>query len=576
MSQNENASLIGALQKTSYLDEILTHGVKSVFREGVMYRYPGLVSMLELQGSHYEMGLQYAVLAHDELAIYLGNIERVLHWTANREGVPVDAMRGLYQEQALKILGRLPDRFVKEMEGMSAGTGLPLETIAFLCLTYDVMMSLRCTGVLMRTENGGIIHARNNDTSGFGGEALAYPYQIVKFKANGFHAVTHMDFPFFMGVETGYNDQGLTFSEETLGVVKPNPEGFSLVYLVRMIMEECGTLDELPEFFDRYPVVGAYGTVWSDRQTGKGMVAELTPWGWARTDQKTSLLWNFNHLYSPELQEQQVPGLNVSPDLDREAVAETYPQKKFYTVDDALDFIGLQVGPEGLDYSHCGSRNAICNKSATQAVAFDPEGLDFYMGVGVYYAARQNVYRFYDDFSRQPVLFRAGAVMRPAVVEIARIHNLLLDNAGYRDAYQDLTNKYKDDPQVYYQVAYYSFQSKSLAQYAAYADTAFQLAPEVGDYRLFAGLAAWQSGDARRAVELLEGLKLDGVVRKHESLRLYALQQGYKGLDDIKSQLYAHELDKFLARFGAQDYFETTWKPLLDCTKQQAQVEEAL
>jgi predicted choloylglycine hydrolase len=140
-----------------------------------------------------------------------------------------------------------------------------------------VLMSGGCTGVLMRSEQGGVIHARNNDTSGFGGEEFGRMSLIVKHRADGYHEVTHIDYPFFMGVETGHNSQGLTFSEETLNVREPNPDGFSLPYLIRIIMEECGSLADLPAYFDHYPVVGAYGTVWSDRRAGKGMVAELTP-----------------------------------------------------------------------------------------------------------------------------------------------------------------------------------------------------------------------------------------------------------------------------------------------------------
>lgn len=569
-------NLIGSIQPNRYLKEISTEGVKSVFRKGAVYRYPGIVSMYELAGDHYEMGLQYAVLAHDELAAYLVSLDRVLRWTADREHLPVEAMFDQFQQQALNIMQRLPERFCREMEGIAEGTGLSIESVALLCLTYDVMMSLRCTGVLMRTEEGRVIHARNNDTAGFGGEEMGRLYQVVKYKAAGYNTVTHIDFPFFMGVETGYNDQGLTFSEETLAVNKPNPEGFSLPYLVRIIMEECGSLDELPEYFERYPVVGAYGTVWSDRRGGRGLVAELTPWEWACIDQETPLLWNFNHLYSNVLLPQQKPRVNINPDLDREAIATTFPQKDFYNVDDALDFIALQTGPDGINYAHCASRNAICNKGATQAVVFDPDTQDFYMGVGIYYAARQNVYRYYDDFSRQPALFREGAAMKPALVECARIHNLLLENSEYRDQYAALTGRYKDDPQVYYLAAFYSFLAKTLDAYAEYAETAYRLAPEVGEYRLFAGLAAFQGGDPEKAVALLKDLKLVPVERKHEPLRLYALQRCYEEIESPEAKRYKEELEQFLQQYGAHEYFIQTWKPLFDRSDRSAKTEENL
>ncbi len=567
MSLESSPHLFDTLQPSTYQSEIVTDGYKSTFRTGVIYRYPGMVPLLEVQGSHYEMGLQYAVLLHDELNDFLKGIEHILHWLAAKQKVPAAAMLEQLKMQAVNIMSKLPQRFIKELEGIAEGTGLPLDTVAFTSLYYDVLMSQRCTGVLMRTEKGGIVHARNNDTASFGGEEVGKTTLVVRYKADGYHTVTHIDFAFFMGVETGYNDQGLTFSEETLNVVKPNPDGFSLPYLTRIILEECNGLGQLPAYFERYPVVGAYGTVWSDRSSGRGLVAELTPWAWARIDMQEPILWNFNHIYSDELRSQQIPRVNINPDLDREAVASTFPQKPFYTVEDALDFISLQTGPDGLDYSHCGARNTICNKAASQAVVFDPDSRDFYLGVGVYYAARQNVYRIYDDFSQMPVLFRPGAPMKPAVVEVARILNLLMDDGGYRDAYINLASKYKDDPQVHFLAAFHALFSRTLAGHAQYAEKAYALAPHIGDYRLFAGLAAYFQREPARAIDLLDGLVLEDVERKHEPLRLFVLKQCWQALNENKAQYYAQALEHFLESYGAQTYFANTLQPLLVLTE---------
>ena len=41
----------------AYQQEVITEGVKSTFRGGVVYRHPGMVPLLEVSGDHYEMGL---------------------------------------------------------------------------------------------------------------------------------------------------------------------------------------------------------------------------------------------------------------------------------------------------------------------------------------------------------------------------------------------------------------------------------------------------------------------------------------------------------------------------------------
>lgn len=564
MEKTRSVCLLGDVLPTPFLEEVKQEGDRFVFRGGVLYRHPGMVPMLELEGTHYEMGLQYGTLLHAELKQYLADLEQVFRWLMGRQQGTIEEMLESFTRQTLNILSRLPERFVDELKGVAEATGLSLEQAALPALMYDVQMSMGCTGVLMRTAAGGVIHGRNNDTSSFGGEKVNSSTVIVRHKAPGYHTVTHIDFPLFMGVETGYNDQGLTFSEETLNVTQPNPDGHSLIYLIRAIMEECGSLDELPAYFDRYPVVGAYGTVWSDRKRGRGMVAELTPSAWAPIEMKEPLLWNYNHLYSAQLQPQQKQRTNLNPDLDRESVARAYRQKPDYTVDDALDFLGAQMGEDGLDYSHCGMRTAVCNKSASQAVVFDPVSLDFYLGTGVYYAARQNIYRVFEDFSRPPELYRPALPMKPAAVEAARIHNLLLDAAGYRDAYQQLSRRYNDDPQVHFLTAYYSLLSHTLPEYAAHAHTACRLAPRVGAYRVLSGAAHYLCGDPLSAVQQLEALQLDEIDRPLEVLRLYVLHKALQAVHPDESIRYMDQLTRLLADCGAPDFLDQSWKPLLE------------
>ncbi|MCJ7623866.1 MAG: carcinine hydrolase/isopenicillin-N N-acyltransferase family protein, partial [Anaerolineaceae bacterium] len=366
------------------------------------------------------------------------------------------------------------------------------------------------------------------------------------------------------GVETGYSDQGLAFSEETLNIKKPNPDGFSLVYLVRLIMEECSTLDQLPEYFNRYPVVGAYGTVWSDQKSGRGLVAELTPTAWEIIKMDGSLLWNFNHLDSDNLIAQQTAGVNLSPDPDRETLAITYPQKDLFEVRDAIEFLGLQVGPQGDDYSHCGTRNPICNKGATQMMVFHPDGDGVYLGMGVYYAARQNIYHYHDDFSKAPELFKGAVPMKPVVVETARIENLLLNNEGYRDAFIDLTKKYRDDANIHFLVALYSFRSKSLEQHAHFAQMAFTLNPEVAEYRLFAGIAAYFMGSFSEALGLLEQIAPADLYDRNEIIRLFVLSKSWQPVDKEKAEGYRAELNALLEQHDGKDYFESAYLPFLE------------
>ncbi|MBD3385382.1 hypothetical protein GF407_10710 [candidate division KSB1 bacterium] len=99
-----------------------------------------------------------------------------------------------------------------------------------------------------------------------------------------------MDPVLFLGVETGYNEQGITFSEETIALRQANPDGLSLPYLARMALERSNDLEPAYGILDKHATIGGYGTVWSAQKTGSGMVAELTPTAMARHDSQNAIL----------------------------------------------------------------------------------------------------------------------------------------------------------------------------------------------------------------------------------------------------------------------------------------------
>jgi len=442
----------GNITDPGYGKQIATAGVKSTFREGVAYRYPGLPPMIEVKGDYYEMGLQYGALLRPELAGGMDSLCKILKWNAEEMGVPLPAMTALIKFKARGMADSLPKKYRDEMRGVADGSGVPYDAVISICLMYDIGMGMDCTGVLMRGKGDSIIQGRNNDSAGFGGEELAKMTVVVRHRAPGVNAVTHMDVPYFyMGVETGYNDRRLSFGEETLWIKKPNPGGFSLPYLIRMILEEASSLDEIYPFYDRYRTIAAYGCVWSDLKSGRGAVVEVTPTAWARNELKNSLLWNFNRIYDPALAEQQLPRRHLTNiNIDREAIAGAFPKKREYTVEDAVKFVRAQTGPDGSDYSWSGTKFPICNWMASQMMIFDSKTDGFYMAVGPYYAARQDIYRYYNDFSRRPELFMPAVPIEPVVEKAARIENRLISKSEKLQAFIELAAQYENDANVHF------------------------------------------------------------------------------------------------------------------------------
>jgi predicted choloylglycine hydrolase/tetratricopeptide (TPR) repeat protein len=556
-------SFPGNMRETDYSEQVVTEGVKSTFHQGVIYRYPGIVPMLEVQGDYYEMGLQYGALLRPEIKSGMAAMEKILKWNADEMGVPYPALVGIIKYQARQMAGSLPQRYQDEMKGVADGSGLPYDTVISCCLFYDVGMAMDCTGVLMRGKDGTIIQGRNNDTAGFGGEELAKMTVIVRYKAPGTHVVTHMDQPLYMGVETGYNDQGLSFGEETLRIKKPNPNGYSLPYLIRMIMEDCSSLDDIYPYFNKYPTIAAYGCVWSDLDAGRGAVVELTPTAWAKNELTGPILWNFNRIYNPKLADQQRPSRSINNiNIDREAVASVFPARDIYTIEDVAAFVRAQTGPDGTDYSWCGTRLPVCNWMASQMMIFTTGTDGFYMAVGPYYAARQDIYHFFNDFSRQPELFMPAVPIKPVIEKAAQIENRLISKEGKLQAFIDLAAEFSGDANAQFMVAYKAFRLSRMDIFPSYARKAYSMDPDNSEYRMYAGMAYYCGQDMEKAVDLLDAVTAR--YPEQDLVRLTVLERASVSAAPQKTSTYTWQKQALIDKYGAQDYYNDAILPLID------------
>ena len=351
-------TIFGPLRDTPYQAE--TEGICSTFREGRVYRHPGHPPMAELSGTHYEMGLQYGVLLREDLRRAMEAFEPAFALSAAAVGLPPEHLLGYLKQQAAALSLGVPARFLEEIQGICAGSGMDYDTALAMVLSYDLSMAAGCTSVVVTDSLGRRIHGRHDDSAWTLGNAVMDVLAIVKYRAEGFREVVQPGPLLFLGVETGYNSAGISFSEETLHPAKPNPAGGSLPYFVRAALEESDTLQDILDRAEGYPFIGGYGMIFCSRAERKAMLVEAAGPEVRHREAPGPIFWNFNQYYDPDLIPLEQPGrrvLGYAP--DRERLASEFPAKAAYELSDLPAFLRIQRDKGGVDYAWCGSRTAI-------------------------------------------------------------------------------------------------------------------------------------------------------------------------------------------------------------------------
>jgi tetratricopeptide (TPR) repeat protein len=552
------ASFPGEIKTPDYAKQVVTDGVKSTFHDGVIYRYPGQIPLLEVSGDHYEMGLQYGVLLRPELLNVLPRDLKVLEWASESLGVPEPLLAAVMKLRARDFVKRVPQRYQDEMRGIADGSGLPFDDIIATTLFWDISQS-GCTGILMRGPGGTIIGGKNDDSGSLG--SVAGSSIMVRARAKGYNTVTQIvASPSGMMGFMGCNDKGLTYTVQTLVPKNTNPKGYPVDIFIRTALEECSSLEQVYKMLDQYPAsLGGFGIAWSDQKTGRGVVTELTPSGWGKVEMNGPILWDENRYYNPEMAKKQNAATNLSNhNTSRDDVASTFPVKAEYTVEDAINFLRLQTGPDGSDYSWNGTKSAICDYQGTQTVVFDPKGDGYYVAFGPYYSARQDVYHIFNDFSKQPELFMKAIPIKPVIADTATVYMKLENRNKKLVELVELAGKYPDDANMQFVAGFHAYLLSKTDLFMQYCEKAYSMSPQVAEYKFFAGIAAYEKKDFDTAARLLESItEQDLKYPAEEVYRLTLLEKIYAAKDPSRAAACSRQklalLDKYNAKSLAGD-----------------------
>ena len=131
-------------------------------------------------------------------------------------------------------------------------------------------------------------------------------------------------------------------------------------------------------------------------------------------------------------------------------------------------------------------------------------------------------------------------------------------------AYIELAQKYDNDANAQFTVAYHSFLQSGWKLFADYAKRAYSMKPFVPEYKLFAGIAAYHQKERERAIELLQDIESSELHPWQEIYRLIVLEKAWSAINPQKSAQYRTQRQALLDQYDAQEYYDKEIAPLFE------------
>ncbi|MGE0711569.1 MAG: C45 family autoproteolytic acyltransferase/hydrolase [Planctomycetota bacterium] len=230
--------------------------------QGFLEKRPDGRLVLHLKGTPYEMGYQQGKLVGDlakktmhKVVDGEGDFARSEHYLAYQALRPM--MHGLLRPH-------IPARFIEEMKGLAAGSGVPYEKIEAGNL---FPAAFHCSGIALSgkaTKDGSLYHVRILDYMtqlGLQDAAL-----IVIHEPKDGHRWLNVGFAGFLGSVTGMNDQQVAIGEMGGGGLG-YWDGVPMPFLIRDALERADTMEQALEIFKQSKRTCEYYYVISDGKT---------------------------------------------------------------------------------------------------------------------------------------------------------------------------------------------------------------------------------------------------------------------------------------------------------------------
>lgn len=228
------------------------------------------LSILSIQGTPFELGFQHGLALKEKIH------QNILHFLKTKP----DSLLGKNSEKLKEflkaipsILPHIPQKYIQEMQGVAEGASACFSDILLLNLFPEMF---HCCGVTVSnkaSKDGSLYHVRVLDYSA--GKGLQSSAVILKVKPNEGIPFLNITYAGFIGSVTGMNEEKISIGEIG-GQGYGNWDGMPMSFLLRSILEETKSLEEIRAFLLKTPRTCEYYYLFADGKTEDSFASYAT------------------------------------------------------------------------------------------------------------------------------------------------------------------------------------------------------------------------------------------------------------------------------------------------------------
>ena len=232
--------------------------------------------VLHLRGTPYEMGYQHGALAKEKVKKAEAGFNLLLGRAKREVGLPSFATKLILDVVYRLCLNNIPERLLREMEGIADGAGVDLQTIRRMHAVSEVT-ERHCSVFAAwgkATKDGKMYFGRNFDWMMDGGMQNDAALILYQPEAKGMIPFASAGYIGLVGVLSGMNMDGVAIGQ--IGAVSRDQSfaGLPLMLVMRRVVEESHNVDEATAILTKVKRTVGYNYVVADAKANTARAYE--------------------------------------------------------------------------------------------------------------------------------------------------------------------------------------------------------------------------------------------------------------------------------------------------------------